>query len=89
MGNLAEWYAALRGNMVSVLAALAAVGAVFGLDITPGEQAGLVEGLDGLVAQVIALVAGANVVISKGKEALKNDPDIDTGSTTPGPAKAE
>lgn len=85
MNNISEWYAAIRGNLVSVVAALAAVGTVFGLDLKPAEQTGLVHGADAFVAGAVALVAAVNVVVHKAKESVKRDPDIDTGPTTPGP----
>ncbi len=85
MSEILEWYAAVRGNLKSVLVAVGGAVAVFGFDFSPGEQAGVAEGVDSLVASLAGIYATFNVLVYRVLAAFKADPDIDTGPTTPGP----
>jgi len=79
-----DFISALQKHKGKIVAAVAANGALFGLDL--GESVGGVvdQVLSAVTVAVDAYVALA-VSVSAFVEALKSDPDVDTGPTTPGP----
>jgi len=82
--KIQDFIAAVAKHKGKVVAAVAANGALFGLDL--GDSAGAVveQVINAATVAVDAYVALA-VAVSSFVEALKSDPDVDTGPTTPGP----
>lgn len=82
--NAQDFIAALAKHKGKVTAALAANAALFGIDVT-AEANALVSQIVDVAVYAVDAYAALAVVVSAFVEALKSDPDVDTGPTTPGP----
>lgn len=82
--TIQDFIAAASAHKGKIVALIAANGALFGLDL--GDLAGHVadQVINALTVGADAYVALA-VSVSAFVAALKSDPDVDTGPTTPGP----
>lgn len=88
MSDFQETLAAVSEHSGKVAVAAAATGAVFGLDLGPLSDTTAESAVE-LATLAFDAYVGVSVVVAKVRsavvEAFKDDDDIDTGPTTPGP----
>jgi len=88
MSDFQETLDAVSEHSGKVAAAVAATGAVFGLDLGPLSDT-IAESAVQVAAVAFDAYVAVSVVVAKVRsaivEAVKDDEDIDTGPTTPGP----